>query len=91
MNYPGFFIHIIEEAFCTIFRSDLVTDINVTVATGEGLMLRQSGDKHNQPSLQLPLYKNKGIISSWDLKVIFCLSLLIKSFAFLEVITENSI
>lgn len=53
------------------------------MATGETLMPRQSGDKHNQLGLQLPSYKTKGIVASWDLKVIFCLSLL------LEVFTEK--
>lgn len=89
MNYPGFLMYITEAAFCVFFKSDLVMGIKVTVATGEALMLRQSGHKHNQWGLQLALYKNKGIVSSWNLKVIFCLSLLIKSFALLEVVTEK--
>lgn len=57
-------MYTIEEAFCVFFKADFVTGIKVTVATGEALTLRQSGDKHNQICLQLALYKNKGIISS---------------------------
>lgn len=89
VNYPGFLTFIIEAAFCVFFNSDVVRGINVTVTRGQALMLRQSGDKHNQPGLKLTLCKNKGIVSSWDLKVIFCLSLLMKSFALLELFTEK--
>lgn len=92
MNYPGFLMYITEAAFCVFFKSDVkVMGIKVTVATAEALMLRQSGHNHNQWGLQLALYKNKGIVSFWDSKVVFCLSLLIKSFALLEVVTEKTL
>lgn len=52
-------MHIIEEAFCVFFKADFVIGIKVTVATGEALTLRQSGDKHNKIRLQLALYKNR--------------------------------
>lgn len=89
VNYPGFLTYIAEAAFCVFFNSDVVRGINVTVARGQALMLRQSGDKHNQPGLKLTLCKNKGIVSFWYLKVIFCLSLLMESFAPLELFTEK--